>query len=125
MKYPSGKVVTKSDRTEATARLKKWLKKDGDTLWFILRNRSTSGMMRVYDVKELTIESSDPAEGETHGKWSVRCSTLSWNIAVACNYGWSETHGGVKIPGCGFSGEQEITDTVSRLLGIKLRYETL
>lgn len=121
MKYPSGRVV---DREDAKERLREWLK-DGDTLWFILRHRSASGMRRVYDVKELTIESSLPAEGETHGKWSVRCSTLSWNIAMACDLGWNEAHGGIKINGCGFSGELDITDTVSRLLGIKLRYKTL
>jgi len=114
MRYPSGKAVTKTDRIEARERLKEWLK-DGDTLWFILRNRSTSGMRRVYDVKELNVT---PSGG-------IAVSTLSWNICLACNFSFNENYGGVVINGCGFSGEQEIADTVGRLLGVKLRYETL
>lgn len=123
MKYPSGKLVTKQDREDAVERLRGWLK-DGDTLWFILRHRAASGMQRVYDVKQLEVTRSYAAEGQ-QGKDVVRVSTLSWNIAMACNYAWNETHGGIKVNGCGFSGEQEIADAVGRLLGIKLRYETL
>lgn len=118
MKYPSGKTVTKQDRIEAVARLKEWLK-DGDTLWFILRHRAKSGMQRVYDVKQI----------ERHKDQSrPAVSTLSWNIALACNYSWSGTHGGVKVNGCGFSGEQDIADAVAHAIGLKsgqLRYETL
>ena len=120
MKYPSGKVVTKQDRIEAKGRLADWLK-DGDTLWFILRHRSASGMSRVYDVKLIEIEDVDIA-GTVH---RARVSTLSWSIAEACNLAWSENHGGVKVNGCGFSGEDEITQAVAQTLGIKLRYETL
>lgn len=118
MKYPSGKTVTKQDRIEAVARLKEWLK-DGDTLWFILRHRAKSGMQRVYDVKQIK-----------HYEYMTRpgVSTLSWNIALACNYSWDETHDGVNVNGCGFSGEQAITDSVAHAIGLKsgqLRYEAL
>ena len=106
--------------------LREWLK-NGDTLWFILRHRASSGMMRVYDVKQLEIEShrEETEQGLNVRRDSVRVSTLSWNIASACDMLWNENHGGIRINGCGFSGEQEIADTVGRALGIKLRYETL
>jgi len=133
--------TTKQDRTAATERLREWLK-DGDTLWFILRHRSASGLQRVYSVKQLTtdIGSRDCAycEGgklfgdclKCHGTksepvYNTCTSDLSSNIALACNFGFHSDHYGVKVNGCGFSGEHEIADTVGRLLGIKLRYETL
>ncbi len=103
----------KADVKAAQDRLREWLK-DGDTLWFIMRHRSASGMMRTYSVKQL--ECSDA---------KVSASDLTSNIAQACGYGWSESYWGLKIQGCGFSAEQDISDTVGRLLGIKLRYETL
>jgi hypothetical protein len=39
----------------AVVRLREWLK-EGDTLYFILRHRSASGMQRVYSVKHFTKE---------------------------------------------------------------------
>lgn len=122
--YPSGRKATKQDRTEALERLREWLK-DGDTLWFILRHRLASGMRRVYDVKQLEVDTSPHSTMRVGDRNIVRVSTLSWNIASACDFSWNEAHGGIKINGCGFSGEQEIADTVGRALGIKLRYETL
>lgn len=122
MKYPSGKTVTKADREGAKERLSEWLQ-NGDTLWFILRHRSASGMQRVYDVKQFERPTAVSEDNPNVLRLSV--STLSWNIAMACNLGWNELRGGIRINGCGFSGEQEITDTVSQILGIKLRYETL
>lgn len=114
--------MTKTDRAEAVTRLQDWLK-DGDTLWFILRHRATSGMQRVYDVKQIEMRPS--TDTETYSQLRPSVSTLSWNIAMACNFGWNEARGGIKINGCGFSGEQEIADAVGRKLGLKLRYETL
>ena len=131
MKYPSGKTVTKQDRAEALERLREWLK-DGDTLWFILRHRAASGMQRIYCVKQFEghLDKQDRVQTEQglnvrEDYISIRASDLTWNIASACEFGWNESHGGIKINGCGFSGEQEITDTVGRKLGIRLRYETL
>lgn len=104
---------SKPDILAATERLREWLK-DGDTLYFILRHRSASasGLQRIYSVKQFKLN-------------GLGVSDLSSNIAQSCGYAWSESHWGLKVNGCGFSGEQDIMDTVGRLLGIELRYETL
>lgn len=111
------RTFTKEDKAAAIERLKEWLK-DGDKLYFILRHRSESGMSRIYSVKHFTPKAVvDQAD--------MGVADLSSNIAMACEYAWVEPHWGVKVNGCGFSGEQDIADSVGRLLGMKLRYETL
>lgn len=115
----------KADKQAATERLREWLK-DGDTLWFILRHRSASGMQRTYSVKQLEVDTSSGSSLRVGDRNVVRASDLSSNIAMACGFGFADgAHYGVKVNGCGFSGEQDIADSVGSLLGINLRYETL
>lgn len=121
--YPSGRKATAQDRADALERLREWLK-DGDTLYFILRHRASSGMSRIYDVKQI-MAAEWRVENEELVYFRPRVSHLTWNIALACDFAWNESHGGIRINGCGFSGEQEIADTLGRKLGITLRHETL
>ena len=111
------KVTTKM-KAECKARLAEWLK-DGDTLWFIFAGRSASGMQRRYKIKELIPDATLASK--------IATGDLTFNVAAACGYGYTEKHGDneLTINGCGFSAEQDIADSVSRLLGVKLRYERL
>lgn len=110
--------ITKSMKAGCVVRLKEWLK-DGDTLWFIWRGTSASGMQRRYSVHQIA-----PDAGMLSG---LATGNMTFNIAVACGYGYDEKNGlnQLKVNGCGFSVPQNVTDTVAQLLGIKLRYETL
>ena len=117
--------TTKQDKAAAIARLKEWLK-DGDTLWFILRHRSASGMQRVYSVKQLEVEMTGVFASGPKATGKVNASDLSSNIGMACGYAWHKDWYGIKVNGCGFSGEQDIADAVAHVCGFEhLWYETL
>ena len=75
----------KSERAEAVARLREWLK-PGDTVYCVLRHVSRSGMSRVIQVVK--------PEGDD-------MVYLGYNVAAAIDAPYDRKREGVKMGGCG------------------------
>jgi hypothetical protein len=73
------------ERDEAIERLREWVK-PGDTIYTILRHKSSSGMSRVIDM--LKIEDN-------------RVMTLGWNAAKALGDRFDNDREGVRVSGAG------------------------
>jgi len=80
------RTVTKSEQAEAIERLRTWIK-PGDTVYTILRHRSSSGMSRSISLIGFGEDRRDLA--------------YSWNVAKALGYGFDDRREGVRIGGCG------------------------
>lgn len=94
-----------SEQAAAVERLKEWIK-PGDTIYCILRHRSSSGMSRVISLKGISIDSK--------GKPDI--SEYSYNVALALGYRYNRNHEGVSISGCGMDMGFAIVDHLSHKL---------
>lgn len=111
------KKVTKSERDEAIAELRKFLK-PGQTVYTILRHRSTSGMSRVIDLC-IPMEDwrdeypmLDPDQAEYNGqrdydakpkrrKVGLTIRSFGWLACKAMGYAFDRDRQGLKVSGCG------------------------
>ena len=82
--------ISKSDRQEAIARLREWIK-PGDTLYTQIKNVSRSGMSRVIQLVGISCGGDGPS-----------LSYYGWNAHKAgVGSGYDEKREGVKMGGCG------------------------
>lgn len=81
-----------TERDEATARLREWLK-PGDTVYCILRTVSRSGMSHVIDLYKM-----EPGEANG-GRGELRA--LGYNAAAALGLKYDRDREGIKIGGAG------------------------
>ena len=88
-----------NDRTEAMERLREWIK-PGDTVYCILRHRSSSGMSR-------RISFAISRGGEI--------TQIDWLIARALDYRLHED-GGLKVSGCGMDMGFHVVYNLSRTM---------
>ena len=77
-----------TERTEAADRLREWIA-PGDTLYTILRHRSSSGMLRVIDIYKLPTE----VDG--------RPLAIGWNAAIAMDDRYDRDRNGIRVGGAG------------------------
>ena len=78
-------------KDEANENLRKWVK-EGDTIYYIIKNVSPSGMYRHIDFYKFDVENGQ-----------VRKSWLSYNIAVALGYPFKVKTNSVGVSGCGMN----------------------
>ena len=88
-----------NERNEAIERLHEWIK-PGDTVYCILRHRSSSGMSR-------RISFAVSRDGSI--------VSIDWLIARALNYQIHE-HGGLKVSGCGMDMGFHVVYNLSRTM---------
>ncbi len=77
--------ITAADKAEALATLRECCK-PGQTVYTVLRHVSRSGMQRALDV--YVMEDNQP-------------SRITWHVAVACGFTYSERHEALTVGGCG------------------------
>lgn len=109
---------TKSERDEAIARLRDWIK-PGDTVYTILRHVSPSGMQREIGVVLLapTKQNGDPLSGGSTYPADVRIVDLHPNHAVATALGVRlGKRDGVIVGGCGMDMGYHIVYSLARTL---------
>lgn len=82
---------TKEEQAAAKARLLEVVK-PGDTIYTILRHRSSSGMSRVIDLKVIA---KDTKESEP------RIMHIGYNAAIVLGLSYDTDREGVKVGGCG------------------------
>lgn len=80
---------TKEEVLEAKNTLLEWVKA-GDTVYTILRHRSSSGMSRVIDLKVVRVKEGKP-----------EIYNIGYYAAKVLGLKWDEERGGVKVSGCG------------------------
>ena len=103
-------------KDEALKNLKSWIKED-DTIYYIIKNVSSSGMYRHIDFFKFEWEN-----GKLQKYW------LSYNIAKALKYSFKEKTNSVGVGGCGMNmGFSVISNLADELFGDykKLKYEQL
>lgn len=103
-------------RNECINNLKNWIKED-DTIYYIVKNVSSSGMYRHIDFYKF-----DVADGKIVKSW------LSYNIAKALDYPFKEKTNCVGVSGCGMNmAFHVISQMAEALFGNykKLKYEAL
>ncbi len=97
---------SKSDRLEAIARLREWLK-PGDTIHCVLRHVSRSGMSRVISFKHI---------GPLY-RGAPEIGNLDYNIAVALDLpNCRGRHDGVTVAGCGMDMGFHVVYSLARTL---------
>jgi len=103
-------------KDEALNNLKSWIKED-DTIYYIVKNVSSSGMYRHIDFYKFDVEN-----GKIVKSW------LSYNIAYALGYPFKEKTNSVGVSGCGMNMAFHVVSQVAdALFGDykKLKYEGL
>ena len=88
----------------------------GDTLYFIWRGSSASGLARYFDVYTFPVRDGKAEPLRFTYAASLFCGT------------YDKRREAVRINGCGFSAEQEITEALSRALfgaSSKLEYRRI
>jgi hypothetical protein len=98
--------ISKSEKTEAVARLREWLKPD-QVVFCILRNRSASGMSRTIQLVTFTDD--------------MQPLFLGYNAHLATGHGWDEKREGVRVGGCGMDMGFALVDDLSAAVGLKLK----
>jgi hypothetical protein len=104
-------------KDEALKNLKSWIKED-DTIYYIIKNVSSSGMYRHIDFYKF----------ETNEKGQINKYWLSYNIAKALKYSFKEKTNSIGVSGCGMNmGFSVISNLADELFGDykKLKYEQL
>ena len=104
-------------KNEAINNLKSWIK-EGDTIYYIVKNISSSGMYRHIDFYKF----------ETNEKGQINKSWLSYNIAKALDYPFKKKTNSIGVGGCGMDmGFSVISNLADELFGDykKLKYEQL
>ena len=89
-------------KTEALSNLKSWIK-EGDTIYYIVKNVSSSGMYRHIDFYKF----------ETNEKGQINKSWLSYNIAKALDYPFKEKTNSIGVGGCGMDMGFHIVNSLS------------
>lgn len=102
--------ISKTEKTEAVTRLQSWLK-DGQTVFCVLRKRSSSGMSRVIQLVAFD------GDGEP--------MFLGYNVHLATGHRWDKVHEGVRINGCGMDMGFALVDDLAHAVGLKLRHRWL
>lgn len=92
------------EQLEAIERIREFVK-PGDTVYTILRHVSSSGMLRVIDVKALGMY-----EGKPH------VYHIGYNVALALGYKWDDKREGLRVGGCGMDMGYHIVYNLSRSL---------
>jgi hypothetical protein len=88
---------------------------------------------RLKGVKTVFIQHMDTSKSGMTRWYSVYIATtkdsicnISWIVARECDLSFSDTRYGIKVNGCGFSGEHQICEDIKSVTGLKkLRYERL
>lgn len=94
-----------TERDEAIARLREWIK-PGDTVYTILRHVSSSGMTRYIDIIHISITD----EGKAGITW------LGYNAAAALGWKYTDDYYGIKVGGCGMDMGFHLVYTLSSVL---------
>lgn len=92
--------ITKQEREEAISNLRKMLR-PGDVVYTTLKHRSSSGMMRVIDLR--VIRDNEPLR-------------ITWSVAAAIDAPYNEKHEGVRMDGCGMDMGFAAVYSLSRVL---------
>jgi hypothetical protein len=103
-------------RNECYRNLKNWIK-EGDTIYYVIKQVSSSGMYRHIDFYKF-----DVVDGKIVKSW------LSYNIAKALDYPFKEKTNSVGVGGCGMNmAFHVISQVATSLFGDykKLKYEAL
>ena len=112
------KIMTKKQaKLESLSNLKNWIS-EGDTIYYIVKNVSSSGMYRHIDFYKL----------EPNDKGEIVKSWLSYNIAKALDYPFKEKTNSVGVSGCGMDMGFHVISQLSHILfndDYKLKYESL
>lgn len=87
---------------------------DGDTLYFILDHVSASGLARFYNVYAFPVRDG---RSEPH--------RLTWGVSNVLGYSYDRKSESIRVNGCGFSAENEITHDLVELLGLNLNYRRI
>lgn len=85
---------SKQEQADAIERLREVIK-PGDTVYTILRHRSSSGMSRVIDVKVIH------AEVDNSDTVKPRVYHIGYSVAIALGLSYDREREGVKVSGCG------------------------
>jgi hypothetical protein len=83
-------MITKNEKTEALKNLKSWIK-EGDKIYYIVRQVSTSGMYRHIGFYKF----------DTDEKGEIIKYHLSYNMAKALDYPFKQKSCSVGVSGCG------------------------
>ena len=98
--------ASEQEKTEAIERLRGWVK-PGDTIYCVLRHVSSSGMMRVIDLKHIE---------KVEGQGEPCLLTLGYNVALALGMKYDRSREGVRIGGCGMDMGFELVYNMGRVL---------
>ena len=88
-----GKTMSKKQqKKESLENLKKWVK-EGDTIYYIIRNVSSNGMYRHIDFYKFEVDENK----------QIQKYWLSYHIAKALEYPFKEKTNSVGVSGCGMN----------------------
>lgn len=80
----------------------------GLALVILFRGRSTSGMARWFDVYAIDTDGADRP-----------LLRLTWSVATLCGMKYDTKREAIRINGCGFSGAQDIAESVAVAFGLR------
>ena len=98
-------MTTKNEKTEALKNLKSWIK-EGDKIYYIVRQVSTSGMYRHIGFYKF----------DTDEKGEIIKYHLSYNMAKALDYPFKHKSCSVGVSGCGMDMGFHLVYTLSSVL---------
>jgi len=111
------KIVKQSDKEVALINLKSWIN-EGDKIYYIIKNVSSSGMYRHIDFYKFKTDD----KGEIYKYW------LSYQIAKALDYPFKKKTNSVGVSGCGMDMGFSVISNLGYALFDdykKLKYEQL
>lgn len=114
------KTAKREEQQEAIERLREWLK-PGDTVYTVMKKRSSSGMYRHISAYKLEVrerEFYDPATGKHvgTGEYEAEPMWLAFNIAKAIGWPFKDDTESVGVSGVGMDMGFHLVYTLSHVL---------